>query len=117
MEGKNSTFRFFLDIDAKNRDDAQIQLEDKAAGMSFGDLECIELDDTKDQQTTEELKKFFNITNNDEILSKIEVLFGDWQGWSCRVEDCYHTVGCDTGDMFDHLKTHTKEELEEVLKR
>ena len=66
---------------------------------------------------TEDLKKFFNIKNDDEILGKIEVLFGDWQGWSCLVEDCGAVIGCDTGDMFDHLKTHTKDELEEVLKR
>ncbi len=116
---KMKSFRFYLDIKAENREDAQSKLEESERyDTAFDNLECIELQgDAIDQQTTEELKKFFNITNDDEILSKIEALFGDWQGWSCLVEDCYETIGCDTGDMFDHLKIHTKEELEEVLKR
>lgn len=114
------SFRYYLDIDADDREAAQIKLEDMAGSMSFGDLDCIEIDYDNipiDQQTTDELKEFFKIKNDNEILGKIEVLFGDWQGWSCLVEDCCETIGCDTGDMFDHLKTHTKEELEEVLER
>lgn len=109
------TFRYYLDIDAKDRDDAQEQLEDMAGGMSFGDLNLMELPDEEDKQTATQLKEFFKIKNNDEILKKIEPLFSGWDGWCCLVEDCLHVCGCDTGDMFDHLLTHTKEELEETL--
>ena len=110
-------FRFYLDIEAENKEAAQSKLEESEGyDPAFDNLECIEIEEILDKQTTAQLKEFFNIQNNNEILNKIEPLFSGWDGWWCRVEDCGHTVGCDTGDMFDHLKTHTKEELEEALK-
>jgi len=104
-------FRYFLDITAKNRDDAQEQLEEMAGGMSFGDLDLIELPDVQDKQTAIQLKEFLEIKNENEVLNKIQQFFEGWDGWFCCIDNCGETIGCDTGDMFEHLLTHTKEEL------
>lgn len=110
------SFRYYLDIDAENREDAQRQLEDMAGGMSFGDLNCMEMpyEIAIDKQTSEELQKFLEMENDDDMFNKVEPFFSDWDGWACQVEDCEFMCGCDTRDMFRHLMTHTKKELEEV---
>jgi|APSaa5957512535_1039671.scaffolds.fasta_scaffold09246_7 hypothetical protein len=105
------TFKFYLEIDAVDRDAAQEQLEDQAGGMSFGDLECEVL--PCETISADVLKKYFNIKKDSELQSKLEKYFEGWDGWFCTVEDCGHTCGCDTGDMFDHLMTHTIQELKD----
>ncbi len=112
------TFRFYLDIDAEDQEDAQRKLEESDGySPDFDNLECIELEGSPiDQQTSEELQKFLGMENDDEMFNKVEPFFSGWDGWACQVEDCEFMCGLDTRDMFRHLMTHTKEELEEVLK-
>jgi hypothetical protein len=107
------SFRFYHDIDAKNEEAARDQLIEDMETMPLCDMFVEEKE--SDQFTTEELKKLLNITDNYETLSKIEAAWCGWDGWYCRVEDCGHVVGCDTGDMFDHMKTHTKKEILEAM--
>lgn len=112
-------FRFYLDIDAENREDAQSKLEESEGyNTAFDDLECIEIEDQIliDKQTSEELQKFLGMENDDDMFDKVEPFFSGWDGWACQVEGCEFMCGLDTGDMFGHLMTHTKEELEETLK-
>lgn len=60
--------------------------------------------------TIEQLFKFLKINGRDDALETMDGShFTPWDGWCC--EHCGHVVGCDTGDMLDHLQTHTIEEL------
>lgn len=102
------TFRYYLDIDAKDRDDAQSQLEDMAASMSFGDLDFIEI--PSEQWDIKELMKHFGIKDKYDIYNKIENHFVDFDGLLCR--HCSESIGNEGKQMLDHLQTHTKEELE-----
>ena len=52
-----------------------------------------------------------------ETLEDAKKFMSPWDGWYCEIEDCGHTVGCDTGDMIEHLKTHSEKELKEHLKK
>lgn len=101
------SFRYYLDIDAENRDDAQSQLEDMAGDMSFGDLECIEL--PCDQFTYGEILQHFKIKDKYEAYDKIIEHFVEFDGFLCL--HCSESVGNDSKDMLEHLQKHTKEEL------
>jgi hypothetical protein len=107
------SFRFYHDIDAENEEAAREELIEDMLTMPLVDMPVEELE--SDKLTTEELKKFLHIKDNLDILKKIESAWCGWDGWYCRVEDCGHVVGCDTGDMFDHMRTHTKKEIKEAL--
>ena len=101
------TFRYYLDIEAKDRDDAQEQLEDMAASMSFGDLDMMEL--PSDQMSYDEILQHFKIKDKYEAFDKIIKHFVEFDGWLCR--HCSESVGNDSKDMLEHLQKHTKEEL------
>ncbi len=103
------TFRYSLEIDAENRDDAQEQLEEMAGGMSFGDLQCEEI--PSEQISIDEIMKYFKIKDKYHIYDKIIEHFVDFEGLLCR--HCSESVGNDSKDMLNHLQKHTKEELEE----
>ena len=104
------TFRFYLDIDAKDLDDAKNKLIDMSGGMSFGDLDNTELESI--QTGNKELIKYLKIdSKGDNMFNKVEPLFSGFDGWACNV--CGDTVGCDTKDMFRHLQIHTISELKE----
>lgn len=102
-----NTFRYFLDIDAKDRDDAQKQLEDMAAGMSFGDLDMVEI--PREQMTYDEVLKHFGIKDKYAAYDKIKNHFYDFDAWLCK--HCGDSVGNDSKDMLEHLQMHSIEEL------
>ena len=101
------TFRYYLDIDAKDRDDAQSQLEENAASMSFGDLDVIEM--PSEQLTYDEVLKHFGIKDKYEAYDKIQNHFHEFDGWLCK--HCSKSVSNDSKDMLNHLQMHSIEEL------
>lgn len=107
-ETKLKTFRFFMDIDAENLDDAKEELVERAGDMgSFGDLDNTELERINDQLTYEELCKFFKVKEIE--FSNIQNHFVEYDAWLCL--HCSDDVGNDKKDMIRHLMKHTTEEL------
>jgi hypothetical protein len=101
------TFRYSLEIDAENRDDAQEQLEEMAAGMSFGDLQCEEI--PSEQMSYRQILEHFKVKHKYEAYDKIKIHFVDFDGWLCK--HCSASVGNDSKDMVEHLQMHSIEEL------
>ena len=102
------TFRFYLDIDAKNLEDAKEELIDMAGdGGSFGDLDNIEIQ--CEQITYDEVLKHFGIKDKYEAYDKIQNHFEEFDGWLCK--HCSKSVSNDSKDMLNHLQMHSIEEL------
>lgn len=103
-------FRFFLDIDAENLEEAKEKLIDMAGdGGSFGDLDNTELFQTYDAQSYEEIKALFGFEDKYDAYDKIVNHFVDYDSYLCR--HCSADVGNDSKSMISHLMKHTAEEL------
>ena len=103
-------FRFFLDIDADNLEEAKEKLIDMAGdGGSFGDLDNIELDHTYDALSYDQIKAYLGFENKYDAYNKIVNHFVDYDAYLCR--HCSADVGNDTKGMISHLMKHTLEEL------
>jgi len=106
-------FRFFLDIDAENLDEAKEKLIDMAGdGGSFGDLDNIELIQEYDQLSYDEIKDLFGFKDKYDAYEKIVNHFTDYDAYLCR--HCSSDVGNDAKDMISHLMKHTLEELKKT---